>query len=109
MFPIPGLERGGWETSRTNQGQSSGYHTGRSEEKNMQSVKYLCTADASKHQSNQCNGANDSDNNTFQIVQPPYFSVLSNLVTPGRRLWMQFYFITDQLNKVSFVPRLPPG
>lgn len=59
---------------------------------NMQSIKYLCTADA--------NGANDSNNNTFQIVQPPYFSVLLNLVTPGRLLWMQFYFITDQLSKV---------
>lgn len=67
---------------------------------NMQSIKYLRTADASKYRSNQCNVANDSNNNTFQIVQPPYFSVLLNLVTPGRLLWMQFYFITDQLSKV---------
>lgn len=42
VFPSPGLERGRWETSRTSQGQSSGFHTGHSEDT-------TCTADASKH------------------------------------------------------------
>lgn len=108
MFPIPGLERGGWGNKQDQSGPKQRISHRTLRRQNMRSIKYLCTADASKHQSNQCNGANDSNNNTFQIVQPPHFSVLSNLVTPGRWLWMQFYFITDQLNVVSFVPRLPP-